>query len=181
MCQKEIFTREYIFTCWVKDTTCENVYDFFLSTDMEERVNKICIGNIEKTEKELEHFHVYIKFFNPIRLSTLIKKFGIPSTHIEKVKGTLKDCYNYCTKEGCYFTNISESELTIKTDENCVYTNLITDIFDNHLSLYECCKKYGKIAVLHFNNLEKLIQVRDKEVINSNITKIFDDELDFIN
>lgn len=177
---KNINTREYMCTFWLKDCTPENVYDFFMTGDINKKLNKICIGNVEKTENENEHFHCYIKFNNPIRLTTLIKKINIPSTHIEKVKTDLKQCYDYCTKEGCFFTNINESELVQnKVDIDC-YTDLVYDIFENNLSLYEICLKYGKIAVLHLPNIKMLYEVKEKENVRQFEHRLFDESFDLI-
>lgn len=57
---------------------------------------------------------------------------------------------------------------------------MIIDIFENNFTIYECCKKYGKICVLHFSNVEKIINVREKEEIRQFNERIFDETLDFI-
>lgn len=70
----KINTREYMFTFWVKDIKCDDVFSFFMESEFTNKINKIVIGGVEKTDKELEHFHCYIKLKNPMRLTTLKKK-----------------------------------------------------------------------------------------------------------
>lgn len=176
----KINTREYMITFWVKDIKCEDIYSFFIETDFINKINKIVIGGVEKTENELEHFHCYIKLKNPMRLTTLKKKIGISSTHIEKVKTNLKECYEYCTKESCFYTNVLETDFNYELKEDDIYQKMITDIFENNFSIYECCKKYGKICVFHFPNVEKIINVREKEEMRQFNNRVFDEAFDFI-
>lgn len=177
---KEINTRNYILTCWVKDITNENFYDFYLNSILNEKINKIIIGGVERTENDLEHYHVFLKFKNPIRLNTLKKILNVSSIHIEKANGTLKQCYEYCTKESCYFTNVAETELIESIDKDDIYQRLIDDIFINNFKLVEIVKKYGKIAILHIGNLEKIYQVKQKADLEDFSNKIFDDTFNFV-
>lgn len=178
---EELRTRKYILTCWLKDIKQQDIYDFCFSSDIEDRMVKLTIGAIEKTENELEHFHVYMQFKEPIRATTLIKRLNAPSTHFEKMRGTLKQAYEYVTKEGTFFNNIAESELSENvSDEDNAYALLVRDIFDNNYSMYEICRKYSKIAILHISNIEKLFQIRDKEQIREFQEKIFEEAFNFV-
>lgn len=50
------------------------------------------------------HLQGYVRFKNAVSFNT-IKKI-MPKAHIEKAKGSIKDNYNYCKKDGDYITNI---------------------------------------------------------------------------
>lgn len=179
---EDINTRDFCLTCWQKDISQEE-FKTWLMAHFEDKIDKYTIGNTELTEEEIPHFHVYIKFKNPIRGTTLAKRLNVPSIHIEKMKTNFVKCHNYCISEvGCFDSNVSEDIIVgaEKNQSDDAYESLIKDIFENHYSLYECCRKYGKIAILHFNGLKAVIDVRNKEESKLDYERMFDEEFDLI-
>lgn len=168
----KINTRDYMLTLWLKDINQLDFYNF-----IESKIEKIVfyvVGATEKTELENEHFHAYIKFKNPIRATTL-KKMLPSSTHIEKMKTTMEKCYNYCIEEGLVYTNINPSDLKHITEREDSFSLCVQDIFINNLSIKEICLKYGKIAILHLGNIEKLYQIKEKDEIREFEYRLMDD------
>lgn len=168
----KINTRDYMLTLWLCEINQEDFYNF-----IESKLEKIVfyvVGATEKTENEKEHFHAYIKFKNPIRATTL-KKMLPPSTHIEKMKTNMERCYNYCIEEGLVYTNINPSDLNRVTEKEDIFCLCVQDILVHNLSIYEICLKYGKIAILHLGNIEKLYQIKEKQEIKEFEYRLMDD------
>lgn len=177
---ESINTRDYCITCWIKDISQEEL-KAWLFANYEDKILKYTIGNTETTEKELSHFHVYIKFKNPIRARTLVKSLNVPSTHFEKMNTNMIKCHNYCLNQaGCYESNISNELINDFEQEKDVYQLLAEDIFENNFTMYEVCRKYPKISVLHYDNVLKLIQTREKQEIVDFQNDLFNESFDFI-
>lgn len=62
------------------------------------------IGKELGKKEETPHLQIYIESKGAIRFST-VKNINT-RLHIEKAKGTRKQNYDYCAKEGCFITNI---------------------------------------------------------------------------
>lgn len=129
-------------TLWVKDASQE---DFLRKLQMLEPLN-ICIGAIEKTQNELEHYHVIVKFKRSVRFETL--KNLSNSMHIESVKSS--GSLAYTLKEGCYYNDF---ELEINNDNN-LYTALINDMM--LLTWKEILKKYPKLIIGNYSNIKHM-------------------------
>lgn len=62
------------------------------------------IFGLEIGEEKTEHIQGYIKYKNPVSFIQMKKRF--PRAHIEKAKGSVKQNWEYCSKEGKYKSNI---------------------------------------------------------------------------
>lgn len=58
----------------------------------------------EVGENKTPHLQMYVECKNAKRFATMKKMF--PKSHIEKAKGSLKDNYKYCSKDGIFKSNI---------------------------------------------------------------------------
>lgn len=72
----------------------------------------------EKGENGTPHIQGYVKFKNPKDFNA-IKKI-MPRAHIEQAKGTIKDNWTYCSKEGNYETNIDLRSFKDKLKDMCL-------------------------------------------------------------
>lgn len=90
-------SRKYTFTI--------NNYDSSIIKKLMEQWNTdLYILGREVGESGTPHIQGYVEFKNP-RAFTAIKKI-MPTAHIESSKGTRKDNFFYCAKDGDYETNI---------------------------------------------------------------------------
>lgn len=83
---------------------------------VEESINKskpkeFCIGSLESTEENLkEHRHIVLIYDKEITFQELQELY--PKSHIEELKGTLRQAYKYATKDGKALKTNMEFELT---------------------------------------------------------------------
>ena len=127
-----------LITAWVKDITQQKaLYEF-----QQLNISNIAIGTIEKTENELEHFHIVVKFNHSVRFETI--KNICNSFHIESVKSS--SAITYALKEGIYYNDF-ENELN---NENNIYVALINDMLI--LSWKDLIKKYPKLILNNYQN-----------------------------
>ena len=105
--EKEQYIRTAFITAWLKDISQERVLEVFQMYN----AKNICIGSIEKTENELEHFHVIVSFSRSVKFSTL--KNICHSFHIERCES--KNATEYSCKEGIYY-NAFDLTATSSTD-----------------------------------------------------------------
>lgn len=121
-------------------------------------VKILVVGATEKTTTDKEHFHSYLEFARQIRFSSFKNIFN--NIHLETIKGTPLDNYNYVTKEGLFYSNISFEELKktydLKKEEKDICEAVIEDILDNGLTLYEILKKYPKFAFYNFKTIQEI-------------------------
>lgn len=82
------------------------------------------VAGFEIGEKGTPHIQGYIESKNAIRFNTL-KKI-IPKAHFEKARGTTKQNYDYCTKDGDFLTNIDLRTFKEKLKSICLqeYNNI---------------------------------------------------------
>lgn len=132
--------------------------DFFDLLNSNFNVKTLVIGDIEKTTTDKEHFHSYIEFSRQIRFSSFKSVF--PNIHLETIRGNPLDNYNYVSKEGLFYSNISFEELNKlyerQLDEKDICEAVIEDILDNGLSLYQILKKYPKFAFYNFKTIQEI-------------------------
>lgn len=135
---KDNWLTSALITAWVKDISQEQtLYQFQLLN-----IQNIAIGAIEKTENELEHFHIVVKFTRSIRFETI--KNICNSFHIEKCKSSAS--ITYALKEGIYYNDF-DNELN---NENNIYVALINDM--SVLSWKDIIKKYPKLILNNYQN-----------------------------
>lgn len=105
--RKALSSRKWCFTLnnWTID---EKKY---LITTFKEKKWKYVIGD-EIGEKNTPHLQGYIEHKSPITFKYL-KKLN-KRWHLERAKGSTRDNYKYCSKDGSYISNI---ELTLTQDE----------------------------------------------------------------
>jgi len=75
---------------------CKNLAQYFTEFVIGREIGEI---------KGTKHLQCYFENKNPLRFSTLKKKW--PRGHWEKPKGNKKQNYDYCTKDNDYITNMS--------------------------------------------------------------------------
>lgn len=128
----------------------------------------LVIGAIEKTTTEKEHYHCYIEFARQVRFSTFKNIFN--TIHLETIKGTPLQNYDYVSKEGIFYSSVLYEDLKKVYDkqqvEKDICESVIEDILDNGLTLYEILKKYPKFAFYNFKTIQEIknISLRiDKE------------------
>ena len=136
---------KYILTCWNKDITQEQFYNEIVQLPIE----RLVIGALEKTQENIEHYHVYVKTEKGIDFERIKKICN--TIHLEQVYSTETACYNYCTKEGTYYTNF-----TPKRDAETIEYDLINDIYSG-MSKKDIILKYPKYAIYHYDNISKII------------------------
>lgn len=62
------------------------------------------IYGFEEGDSKTPHIQGYVRFKNQVRFSTLKKK--LPQAHLEKAKGTPRQNFDYCSKDGDYVSNM---------------------------------------------------------------------------
>lgn len=67
-------------------------------------VAKYYIFGIERGASGTEHIQGYVYYRNPVSFNTI--KDLIPRAHIEKARGNPSQNYDYCAKEGDFYTNM---------------------------------------------------------------------------
>lgn len=139
-----------LLTCWVKDISQEQVLNEFQLLD----VKNICIGAIETTENELEHFHVVVKFKRSVRFDTI--KNICSSFHIESVKTT--NSITYALKNGVFYNDF-DNELN---NADNIYVALVNDMLI--LSWKQLIKKYPKLVINNYSNILAMY----KDINNTN-------------
>lgn len=95
---KAIRSRKWVLTINNYD---DNIYETLKVHAL--TTNKYIIGK-EIGKNGTPHLQCYLQYKNAIRFSNLKKLF--PTAHIEKAKGTDKQNYDYCSKEGNFISNI---------------------------------------------------------------------------
>lgn len=135
-----------------------NQDDFIILLNSNFNVKTLVVGAIETTTTEKEHYHCFIEFARQLRFSTFKNTFN--NTHLEVIRGTPLECFNYVTKEGLHYSNITMEELKtqyqIKEEEKDICEAVIEDILDNGLTLYEILKKYPKFAFYNFKTIQEI-------------------------
>lgn len=143
---EEVFMEKWLtnalITCWIKDISQEQVLKEFQLLD----VKNICIGAIEKTENDFEHFHVVIKFKRSVRFETI--KNICSTFHIESVKTT--SSITYASKNGVYYNDFDNE---VNNAEN-IYIALVNDMLI--LSWVQIVKKYPKLVINNYSNIFKM-------------------------
>lgn len=120
-------------------------------------ISKCIIGHLEKTKQEKEHYHCYVSFTRKVGFDNFKNIF--PFIHIEQVYGSLKQNYDYCTKEGVpFYCSFDISELDSKED---IERALINDILIEKYPLKFILLKYPKFAIYNFKNIKELVDIRD--------------------
>lgn len=131
-----------LITCWLKDISQEQVLKEFQLLD----IKNIAIGAIEKTENDIEHFHVVVKFKRSVRFDTI--KNICSTMHIESVKTS--NSISYTLKNGVYFNDFDNE---INNADN-IYIALVNDMLI--LSWNEIIKKYPKLVINNYSNIFKM-------------------------
>lgn len=150
---KDISLRNACITYWVKDISQDEVLNEFIFL---KGLKYIVIGNIEQTENELEHFHVYVEFKTPTKFSVL--KNISNTSHIEKRLGSRYQAYQYAIKEGVFFSTFSYSdEITVDDD----LAEMVIDDINNNEKLWTICRKYPKFAFYNIKNIKLLKEIHD--------------------
>lgn len=72
----------------------------------------------EMGEEGTPHIQGYLEFKNPISFSSMKKK--IPRAHLEKSRGSTRQNYDYCSKDGDFETNIDFRTFKDKLKEQCL-------------------------------------------------------------
>lgn len=128
-----------LLTCWVKDISQEQVLKEFQMLD----IKNICIGAIETTENDNEHFHVVVKFNRSVRFDTI--KNICSSFHIESVKTS--NSLGYALKNGVFYNDFDNE---INNTDN-IYIALVNDMLI--LSWKQLIKKYPKLVINNYSNI----------------------------
>lgn len=99
--------------CFTLNNYNSNIFDTL--TQLFSKECQFIFGK-EKGSKDTPHIQGYIKYKNARSFNSIKKK--IPKAHIEKAKGTLKQNYDYCSKEKNFITNIDfRSKIQIIKDD----------------------------------------------------------------
>ncbi|QOR29575.1 replication associated protein [Bat associated circularvirus] len=106
-----------------------------------------------------KHYQLYVEFKNPVRLCLLqsVDNRG----HYEPSKGTAKDNYNYCIKEGDFITfpegvTFKTGRECVKRKDKCPYPDLLR----------------GLLGIDHENYRNTGLYIRNKNSIDSRIHAI---------
>lgn len=106
-------SRKYIFT--------ENNYDENSLEVLEQKLNKYkYIFGREVGESGTPHLQGYIEAKNPISFNTIQKI--LPRAHITAAKGSIKENFKYCSKDGDYKTNIDLETFQQRLMRQCLTT-----------------------------------------------------------
>lgn len=99
---KAIRARGWCFTINNPHPKTNDTFDTVISTFEKIPSSKWIVG-LEKGEQGTQHLQGFIKFKNA-RTFKSVKKL-LPRAHLEKSKGSLKDNYIYCSKDGNFKSN----------------------------------------------------------------------------
>lgn len=125
------------------------------------------IGKEIGSENNTPHLQIYFESKNPIAVKT-IKNWN-NRLHIEVAKGSRRQNYNYCSKEGNFKTNIKEEDLEkkekIKIEEK---DHMI------HYVRHENEDKIEKIDLINFtiDNIGDLIFKIDPKILNNKLNNM---------
>lgn len=136
--------RNCVITAWVKDISQQECLDKFQTFN----IKAMCIGNIEITDNELEHFHVVVSFYNSVRFDTI--KCICSSFHIEPMGST--KAVDYALKNGSFYN----SYVLEPNEKNDLYCSLLNDM--SFLSWSELIKKYPKLIINNYDNIFKIFK-----------------------
>lgn len=130
-------------------------------------VRRLIIGSLEMTQNGKEHYHIYLELERKCRFERIKELF--PNCHIESVFGTIKENYDYLTKEGqCYYINFNINDfLEKKEKQDEIERQLINDIFIEKYNIKYIILKYPKYAIYNINAIKLLIEIRDMEEIKA--------------
>lgn len=142
MTNKDEWFKAVFLTCWTEYISQEK----FLELIQQLPLQNVCIGTIEKTKDEKEHFHVVARFYSGVRFSTL--KNLCSTMHIERVKTSGATAYSL--KEGCFYNDF---DLELNTSNN-LFIDLINDM--SVMEWKYLVKKYPKLIMSHYENLKKM-------------------------
>lgn len=137
-------------TCWCEYTT----QDFMLKELQQLDARNICIGVIETTETEKEHFHIVVRFNRSIRFDTV--RLICPKNHVEIVKST--NSIGYAMKNGVFYNDFDNE---INNSDN-IYIALVNDMLI--LTWKQLIKKYPKLVINNYTNILAMY----KDINNSN-------------
>jgi len=128
------------------------------------------IGKEIGSENNTPHLQIYFEHKTPIAFKTI--KNICNRVHIEKAKGNLKQNYDYCSKEGNFETNITESDLEkkIKTNTNITETELSTH-FAHHWN-NDKIKEHLDLIDFFIDNFDRIFLEWTIEKIKSKINSM---------
>ena len=105
------------------------------------------IGQMEKGEKsDYLHWQIYIENKNPIKFSTLKKKF--PKAHLEVRHSSKKACYDYVTKSKSAIPNsgVKNGDISIdETDSPKVSVEAAVSLMERGMRVNEVLVKYPSL------------------------------------
>lgn len=122
----------------------------------------------EVGESGTPHLQCYVEHKNPMAFKT-IKRWN-ERLHIEKSKGSRRQNYDYCSKDGNFQTNIQEKDLENEKKEKISETEYLTH-YNRHVNV----ETEDKLNLVKFvlDNLDILILNPDRDCMINKLKNMF--------
>ncbi len=125
--------------CFTLNNWTTSEHEFLSSALLAAEEKYFYIVGKEVGEQGTPHLQGYIALKDEKKKFRPLPKFGVmrdekQAVHFERAKGTLRQNYFYCSKDGDYETNIPKPTMTVKEAE--AYLKLPPVIVDNETECY---------------------------------------------